>query len=93
VVLRRFSRSTGAARALKKILATDSADMASDFGKAGLRLTKSVKIRFWSTKAEGGEVTELAKKVRALIRRRGRANDGSTVAEVLIEDRRTGRVY
>jgi hypothetical protein len=35
----------------------------------------------------------LAKKAKALIRRRGRLPDGSTVAEIVIKDNRTGRVY
>jgi hypothetical protein len=87
------SRSTWAIGVLRGVLASDPHDATTGLGRDDLRCTKRVDIEFWTTKAEATEAERLARRVKALIRRRGRAPDGSTVAEINITDRRTGRVY
>jgi hypothetical protein len=87
------SRGTWAIGVLQGILDSHPQNVTTGFGKGNLRWAKRVEVEFWSTKAEEAEAVALAAKVRALIRRRGRAPDGSTVADIVITDRRTGRLY
>jgi hypothetical protein len=73
-------------------LSTDPRNETTGFSRSDLQRAKRFEMHFWTTRAEEAEAAGLAKRLKALIRRRGRTPDGATV-EIHIEDRRTGRVY
>jgi hypothetical protein len=88
-----FGRKTWVIGGLKGILRSDPDDQTTGFGEAQLRRTRRVELTFWTKKAEAAEVAALVEEVKAMIQRRGRAPDGTTVPEIHIHDLRTGRTY
>jgi hypothetical protein len=68
---------------------TEPDDATSGFGRADLQRTKRIEITFRSKKAEATEVATLVTRIKALVRRRGRRPDGSTVDDIVIEDERS----